>query len=78
VQCGLRLIVGALLCFAASLEFAFALGRAQDVDQDGHGQQSIQGKGNDGAQNAALRAGRFRDRHHHSDVKPSNHNQIHG
>jgi ABC-type transport system involved in cytochrome bd biosynthesis fused ATPase/permease subunit len=55
-------IPGALLGLPPGLEAAFARGRAQDVNQDGHGQQPIQHKSDDGSQDAALRAGRLGQR----------------
>ena len=69
-----RRALGLLLC----TQFALARRRAQDVNQDGHGQQPIQHKSDDGSQDAALWAGRLGQRHHQRHIEPSNDNQVHG
>ncbi len=54
-----------------------ALAAALCIVPDAHGQQPIQGKGDDGAQQRARRAGGFGHGHEQGYVKPGNENQVH-
>jgi hypothetical protein len=54
-----------------------AQGCAHQVNDQGHGQQAVEHKGDDGPQHGALRAKRFSQGHEQGDIKPTNHDQIH-
>jgi hypothetical protein len=52
-------------------------GRAHQVNHQGHGQQTIENKGDDGPQYTALRTKSFSQGHEQGDIEPGDHDQIH-
>jgi hypothetical protein len=54
-----------------------AQGRSHDVNHQGHGQNAVEKKSDDGTQYRALSAKGFSQAHQQGDIQPSNDNQIH-